>query len=69
VLDFRDAVRAKLVGVYDEIQSGSRHLTRSLARTLMMTLEHEGFHVEVRIVIRYLSAFRSPYLASFSVSG
>lgn len=46
ILAFRDRVRQRLINVYDELESGKRTLTRNLARTLVMTLEHEGFHVE-----------------------
>lgn len=34
--------------MYAALNSGKNKLTRGLARTLVMTLEHEGFHVEVR---------------------
>jgi hypothetical protein len=47
-MGFRNRVRARLFQLYDDLQSGKRVLTRNIARTLVMTLEHEGFHVEVR---------------------
>ncbi|KAH8115420.1 C-type lectin protein [Phellopilus nigrolimitatus] len=46
ILAFRDRVRARMMKVYDEIDSGKRTINRRIARVLQMTLEHEGFHVE-----------------------
>ncbi|EIN06452.1 hypothetical protein PUNSTDRAFT_105460 [Punctularia strigosozonata HHB-11173 SS5] len=46
VVAFRDRVRARLLRVYSELDSGTRIIDRRLARVLMMTLEHEGWHVE-----------------------
>ncbi|KAJ7502877.1 C-type lectin protein [Mycena galericulata] len=46
VLGFRTAVRARLLQLYEDISSGKRPMTRNIARTLVMTLEHEAFHVE-----------------------
>ncbi|THH08851.1 hypothetical protein EW145_g2415 [Phellinidium pouzarii] len=48
ILEYRDRVRARLMQVYDDIDAGRRTLTRSLARVLQMTLEHEGFHIEAQ---------------------
>ncbi len=48
-MGFRDGVRARLAQLYEDIESGKRALTRNIARTLVMTLEHEGFHVEVSL--------------------
>ena len=47
ILAYRDRVRARLMSVYDDIDAGRRKLDRTLARVLQMTLEHEGFHIEV----------------------
>lgn len=47
ILLFRDRVRSRLIALYDDLESGKRNLTRNIARTLVMTHEHEGFHVEV----------------------
>lgn len=47
IIEFRNRVRARLFQLYDELESGKRCLTRNIARTLVMTLEHEGFHIEV----------------------
>ncbi|ESK93671.1 duf323 domain-containing protein [Moniliophthora roreri MCA 2997] len=46
IITFRDGVRARLARLYDELNTGKRRLTRNIARTLVMTHEHEGFHVE-----------------------
>jgi hypothetical protein len=36
------------VRLYDHLESGKRTINRRVARMLVMTFEHEGFHVEVR---------------------
>jgi formylglycine-generating enzyme required for sulfatase activity len=46
ILAFRDAVRRRLVKLYNDLSTGKRGLTRNIARTLVATHEHEGFHVE-----------------------
>ncbi|KAJ7690691.1 C-type lectin protein [Mycena rosella] len=46
IMGFRTDVRARLLRLYEDIDSGKQPLTRNIARTLVMTLEHEGFHVE-----------------------
>ncbi|TFK23689.1 DUF323 domain-containing protein [Coprinopsis marcescibilis] len=46
IISFRNGVRDRLVRLYDELESGQRILNRNVARTLSMTLEHEGFHIE-----------------------
>ncbi|CCL99008.1 uncharacterized protein FIBRA_01016 [Fibroporia radiculosa] len=51
VLAYRDRVRARLAKLYDELEAGTRTLTRRLARTLMMILEHDGFHIETLLYI------------------
>ena len=48
ILAFRDRVRARLLRLYDDVAAGRRTLNRHVARMLAMTLEHEGWHVEVR---------------------
>jgi hypothetical protein len=47
ILAFRDRVRTKLARVYAEVGEDRRVMDRGLARTLMMCLEHEGWHIEV----------------------
>lgn len=47
ILTFRDAVRRRLANLYNDLATGKRGLTRNIARTLVATHEHEGFHVEV----------------------
>ncbi|KAH9843532.1 C-type lectin protein [Rhodofomes roseus] len=51
VLAYRDRVRERLMRLYEELGKGERTLTRRLARTLMMVLEHDGFHVETLLYI------------------
>ncbi|KAK2464199.1 hypothetical protein APHAL10511_003656 [Amanita phalloides] len=46
VLVFRDRVRARLVRLYNELEAGTRPLTRNIGRMLVMTIEHESFHIE-----------------------
>ncbi|KAK7473011.1 hypothetical protein VKT23_001115 [Stygiomarasmius scandens] len=46
IVSFRNGVRARLTQLYDDLNSGKRILTRNIARTLVMTHEHEGFHIE-----------------------
>ncbi|KAF9564800.1 DUF323 domain-containing protein [Agrocybe pediades] len=46
IVQFRNGVRARLQRLYEDIEAGRRPLTRNIARTLVMTHEHEGFHVE-----------------------
>ncbi|KAJ7668490.1 DUF323 domain-containing protein [Mycena polygramma] len=46
ILAFRTGVRARLLRLYEDLSSGKQLLTRNICRTLVMTLEHEGFHVE-----------------------
>jgi hypothetical protein len=60
VVTFRDAVRRRLEALYHDLATGKRALTRNIARTLVMTHEHEGFHIEVS-VFRFLQGYR-PYL-------
>ena len=47
VVAFSGAVRRRLATLYHELATGKRALTRNIARTLVMTHEHEGWHVEV----------------------
>ncbi|KAA1478651.1 DUF323-domain-containing protein [Dentipellis sp. KUC8613] len=46
IVAFRDRVRARLLALYADLESGRRALSRRMARTLVMTFEHEGFHIE-----------------------
>ena len=50
IMLFRDRVRARLMRLYDDIATGKLVLTRNIARTLVMTYEHEGWHVEVNLL-------------------
>ncbi|KAG6809208.1 hypothetical protein H0H92_001163, partial [Tricholoma furcatifolium] len=46
IIGFRNNVRKRLIGLYHDLHTGKQRLTRTIARTLVMTLEHEGFHIE-----------------------
>ncbi|KDR82860.1 hypothetical protein GALMADRAFT_134402 [Galerina marginata CBS 339.88] len=46
ILRFQGAVRARLMRLYDDVDSGKVALTRKIGRVLFMTLEHEAMHVE-----------------------
>jgi hypothetical protein len=48
VVRYRDRVRERVLDLYLEFESGKRALTKRLARTLAMMLEHDAFHIEVR---------------------
>jgi len=47
VVRYRDLVRERVLDLYRELESGKRILTWRLARTLVMVLEHDAFHIEV----------------------
>lgn len=46
ILSFRLRVRKRLLKLYADISSGKRLMTRSVARVLSMTYEHESMHLE-----------------------
>ncbi|CAE6518671.1 unnamed protein product [Rhizoctonia solani] len=46
ILAFRDRVRARLMQLYDDFESGKRILTRTIGRVFWMTYEHETSHAE-----------------------
>lgn len=46
VLSFRDRVRQRLRGIYDDLESGKMELTRRAGRVLFMGYEHEAQHAE-----------------------
>lgn len=46
ILEFRKTVRARLLKVYDDIDSGKLTLNRKVGRVLFMTFEHEALHAE-----------------------
>jgi formylglycine-generating enzyme required for sulfatase activity len=60
ILDFRDRVRARLLALYDDIDTGKRILSRRVGRILWMTFEHEAFHVEVSDLEALRSRFSDP---------
>ncbi|KAF7348233.1 DUF323 domain-containing protein [Mycena sanguinolenta] len=46
ILQFQARVRARLLKLYEDIDAGSRTMTRKIARVLFMTFEHEALHAE-----------------------
>jgi formylglycine-generating enzyme required for sulfatase activity len=46
VLAFRDRVRARVRGIYDDIEAGTTAFSRHVGRVLFMTFEHEAMHAE-----------------------
>ncbi|KAF5351633.1 hypothetical protein D9756_007503 [Leucocoprinus leucothites] len=64
IMAFRDGVRQRLRNLYHELETGKRELTRNIARTLVMTHEHEGWHVETLLYMllqRAGSGTRPPF--------
>ena len=47
IMDFQRRVRARVLKVYEGLDSGKITLTRKIGRVLQMTHEHEGMHAEV----------------------
>ncbi|WVF69677.1 hypothetical protein IAT40_004456 [Kwoniella sp. CBS 6097] len=46
ILAFRDRVRARLRGIFDQLSSSQMPFTRHTGRVLFMTFEHEAMHAE-----------------------
>ncbi|KAG7088142.1 hypothetical protein E1B28_012164 [Marasmius oreades] len=46
ILQFRSRVRSRLLKLYEDIDNGTKELTRRMGRVLFMTLEHEALHAE-----------------------
>ncbi|CAK5262132.1 unnamed protein product [Mycena citricolor] len=46
ILRFQARVRARVLKIYEKIDSGALALTRKVGRVLFMTLEHEAMHAE-----------------------
>ncbi|KAL0579890.1 hypothetical protein V5O48_002137 [Marasmius crinis-equi] len=46
ILQYRTRVRARVLKLYEDIDAGTRQLTRRMGRVLFMTLEHEALHAE-----------------------
>ncbi|KAJ3569595.1 hypothetical protein NP233_g4946 [Leucocoprinus birnbaumii] len=64
IVAFRDGVRQRLRNLYHDLESGKRELTRNIARTLVMTHEHEGWHIETLLYMllqRAGSGTRPPF--------
>ncbi|KAJ9094912.1 hypothetical protein QFC19_007768 [Naganishia cerealis] len=60
ILSFRDRVRARLIALYDDIDTGKKVLTRRMGRILWMTHEHEAFHVETLLYMLLQSTSTLP---------
>lgn len=56
ILDFQSRVRARLLKLYDDVESGKITMTRKIGRVLFMTHEHEGFHLETLLYMLYQRA-------------
>ena len=48
ILEFQSRVRARLLQLYDDLDSGKKTLNKATGRVLFMTFEHEAFHAEVQ---------------------
>ncbi|KAF7349800.1 DUF323 domain-containing protein [Mycena venus] len=46
ILQFQAHVRARILKLYEDIDAGTRPMTRQVGRVLFMTFEHEAMHVE-----------------------
>jgi hypothetical protein len=50
IISYRDRIRARLMRIYEEIESGKKRLTKRLVRVMQMAYEHEGWHIEVGLL-------------------
>ncbi|KAJ7464785.1 hypothetical protein B0H11DRAFT_2051390 [Mycena galericulata] len=46
ILQFQARVRARLLKLYEDVDAGTRVMTRKVGRVLFMTFEHEALHAE-----------------------
>ena len=60
ILAFRDRVRLRLHGIYDQIASGDMAFTRYVGRVLFMTFEHEAMHAETLLYMLIQSPSTRP---------
>lgn len=60
ILSFRQRTKERLLKVYEDIASEKLQLTRSVARVLFMTYEHEAMHLEVSLFFRSQSTTLDP---------
>ncbi|TFK52328.1 DUF323 domain-containing protein [Heliocybe sulcata] len=56
IIDFQSRVRARVLKLYDDIESGAVKMTRKIGRVLFMTHEHEGFHIETLLYMLFQRA-------------
>ena len=60
ILSFRDRVRARLQGIYKQLETGKMALTRHVGRVLFMTFEHEAMHAETLLYMLIQSTSTRP---------
>ncbi|WWC86788.1 uncharacterized protein L201_001667 [Kwoniella dendrophila CBS 6074] len=60
ILDFRDRVRLRLKGIYNELSTGKKPFTRHTGRVLFMTYEHEAMHAETLLYMLAQSPLTRP---------
>lgn len=60
ILAFRDRVRRRLHGIYQQLASGDMALSRHVGRVLFMTFEHEALHAETLLYMLIQSPSTRP---------
>ncbi|KAF8964415.1 hypothetical protein BDZ97DRAFT_1919098 [Flammula alnicola] len=77
IFEFQERVRARLMKLYDTIETGKVTLTRKVGRVLFMTLEHEAMHAETLLYMLLQRAgsgtipppgFTTPHWTSLAVA-
>lgn len=56
VIAFRDRVRRRLRGIYEQLDTGKMAFTRHIGRVLFMVYEHEAMHAETLLYMLQQSA-------------
>ena len=60
ILGFRDRVRARLQGIYKQLESGKMAFSHHIGRVLFMTFEHEAMHAETLLYMLIQSESTRP---------
>ncbi|ORY20909.1 hypothetical protein BCR39DRAFT_554493 [Naematelia encephala] len=60
ILAFRDRVRQRLRGIYNQINDGQLTMSRHIGRVLFMTFEHEAMHAETLLYMLFQAPFTLP---------
>lgn len=60
ILSFRDRVRERLMGVYDDLDDGKMTMSRRMGRVLFMVFEHEAMHAETLLYMLLQSSLSLP---------